>query len=396
MSFWYDLKQKAYSTDKNNSWLKAYVDRIVGFLRNETANTFDSHFSGAANRHSASHIDTAAGNTVEEALGIESIARQTADESNNNKITQETTDRIAGDNNLSERISNETAERLSADSALTSSISVESAAREAADSSLTSSLLAETAAREAADSEINVKVSRILSAIPIDTPTLAPVCPDGTPIGATAWTGTGFFCKSDGSRYSANTEVTSVSGFNRFCLRPTDAIPYWKNWTPYFDYNGQAYEFFYSGVRGVYETLIPQTTMTGEEIVATLRWEYHPPTLINYGKISNLFGYIDPEPDNVASHDISIYIRTEFFFRNSSGFINKSDFDIAQSFVSNFFTISSNSIALADMDWVRGTIYVLTLDTSGSGQPKSAASIIQINKVYNQLANMTIETCDKF
>lgn len=373
MSLWYDLKQKAYSTDKNNSWLKAYADRIVAMLKGEITATLNSHFSGNSNRHTAKDIDTEGGNTVEAALEIERILRREVDESNQKKLTQETDDRIAADDNLSERISNETTERLSADSVLTSSLS------------------AETAAREAADDEINVKVAQILSARPINVPTLAEVCPDGTPIGSESWTGTGFFCKSNGTRYSANTEVTSVSGFNRFCLRPTDAIPYWKNWTPYFDYNGQAYEFFYSEVRGVYETLIPPVTMTGDEIVAALRWEYHAPTLLNYGKISNLLSYYISDDSTEL-----ISVKSEFFFRNSSGFINQTDFDMTNSFVNNFCTFSSNSIALANMDWVRGTIYVLTLDTSGNGQPKSSASIIQINKACNQLANMTIETCDKF
>ncbi len=372
MSFWYDLKQKAYSTDRNNSWLKAYADRIVSLLKGEINATLTSHFSGEANRHLAKDIDTERGTTVEQAFEVERITRQTVDEGNNKKIVQEINDRIAGDNNLSERISNETAERLSADSALTSSLS------------------AETAAREAADTEINIKVAQILSASPINVPTLAEVCPDGTPIGSDAWTGTGFFCKSDGSKYTVNTNVASVSGFNRFCLRPTDVLPRWRSWTPYLDYQGVSYEFFYSEVRGVYETLIPSSTMTPQGIVSAIRWEFHPPTLLNYGKISNLFGYYKTDADRVLS------VRPEFFFRNSSGFIEDIDKTILTYFISNLYTLANGSIAVADMDWVRGAIYVLTVDTSYIGQPASSASLVQVNNAYQSLAAMAIETCDNF
>ena len=374
MSLWYDLKQKAYSTDKNNSWLKAYADRIVSLLKGEINATLTSHFSGETNRHLAKDIDTENGNTVEQAFEIERITRQTADEANQKKLAQETSDRIAGDNNLSERISNETSERLSADS------------------SLTSSLLAETAAREAADTEINIKVAQLLSASPINVPTLAEVCADGTAIGSDAWTGTGFFCISDGKKYVAKSAVTSVLGFNRFCLRPTDTFPYWRSWTPYFDYEGQAYEFFYSPVRGVYETLIPPITMTGEEIVATLRWEYHAPTLLNYGKISNLFKYYMTEDS-----DVLMSVMSEFYFRNSSGGINALDYEMFTGFIYDFYTLAENSITITDLDWVRGTIYTLTLDLSGVGQPKNSSNLIQINDAYKQLtANLKIETCDNF
>lgn len=372
MSFWYDLKQKAYSTDKNNSWLKAYTDRIVSLLKGEINATLTSHFSGETNRHLAKDINTENGNTVEQAFEIERITRQTADESNNNKITQETTDRIAGDNNLSERISNETSERLSADS------------------SLTSSLLAETAAREAADTEINVKVAQILSASPINVPTLAEACPDGTPIGSDAWTGTGFFCKSDGGKYAVIPEVTSISDFNRFCLRPTDALPIWRRWTPYLDYQGKSYEFFFSEVRGVYETLIPPTPMTPQEIVSAIRWEFHPPTLLNYGKISNLLGYYKTDTDKLLS------VRPEFFFRNSSGFVNELDKNIATSLTIGRYTIVDGSIDIPDMDLVRGTIYQLTIDVSCSGQASNSSNTLEINDAYQNLTSMTIETCDNF
>lgn len=370
MSLWYDLKQKAYSTDKNNSWLKAYADRIVSLLKGEINATLTSHFSGESNRHLAKDIETENGNTVEQAFEIERAKRQIVDESNNNKITQETTDRIAADNSLSERISNETSERLSADSALTSS------------------LLAETAARETADTEINVKVAQILSASPINVPTLAPVCPDGTPIGTDGWSGTGFFCKSDGTRYEIDSTVSAVSGFNRFCLRPIDTLPRWKNWTPYLDYQGNSYEFFFSEVRGVYETLIPPTTMTAEEIVSFIRWEYQPPTLLNYGKISNLLSYYSTDKLTSVKH--------EAFFRNSAGYVAEIDSTLFRYFALNTYKLAETSIAIVDMDVVRGTIFTLTTDVSYCGYPTNSTNLSAVTNAYQTLKIMPIETCDNF
>ena len=124
-------------------------------------------------------------------------------------------------------------------------------------------------------------------------PKLTTTSAEGVAIGADGWTGTGWLCTSANIKYavdSGNSVDTSISGFNRFCLRPATDDGEWQNWTPYFDYNGTAYEFFYAPGRGLYEALIPPNTQTAAQIVAEIRWENHPPTKLMYGKITNICG----------------------------------------------------------------------------------------------------------
>ncbi len=477
MSFWYDLKQKAYSTDKNNSWLKAYADRIVSLLRGEITTTLNSHFSGESSRHSAGDIDLASGENLEQNLENETTERLSGDAALSASISAEAAERKEADAQKVDKIdgkglstndyTNAEKEKLAgiaAGAEINSVISVagktgtvtlsksdvgldnadntadidkpiSTAVQNALDlkadiSSLNnkadvSAVLTKTntdaftptanyqpatkkyvddsisnagggdmmratydtdgsgvvdnaeklggnepsyyaSAAEVSDKAptshassgttygvgtasnyghlkladnlsttsasgialsakqgkiLNEKIAE-LSANSPTIPTIAAACADGTLIGSDAWTGTGFFCTAENTRYTAPDTIESIAGFNRFCLKVIDTLPIWKSWTPYLDYNGETYEFFYSTVRGLYETLIPETGMTPEQIVAAIRWEYCPPSKLKYGKLSNGLGYYNYNGTNY------LWGKYENGLRDSSAEVSGIDSDI--------------------------------------------------------------------
>lgn len=154
MSFWYDIKNKNYSSDRRGSWLRAYADRIVSVLRSDCDTKFDEHFEGKLGRHKAADVDCDNGNTVQQNLDSERTERLAADAAIRTELAAESDEIRAemqsGDNALSTEISN-------VNTALKQEIADEAVAREAA-------VEAEASARASAiSSEASARATAISS-----------------------------------------------------------------------------------------------------------------------------------------------------------------------------------------------------------------------------------------
>lgn len=187
-------------------------------------------------------------------------------------------------------------------------------------------------------------------------PTLTATTADGTAIGADGWTGTGWYCKTANTKYAADSKVDSrLSGFNRFCLKPASDNGEWQNWTPYFDYNGTAYEFFYAPGRGLYEALIPSNTQTAAQIVAAIRWENHPPTKLMYGKLTNICGIYTSDClwyDETDETVVTYWVRDSSEFRNTENRIICDDYAACKAIYLSKYDFSAldiNMVALLYM-----------------------------------------------
>lgn len=202
-------------------------------------------------------------------------------------------------------------------------------------------------------------------------PQLTKVTEDNKQTGGSHWTGTGYFttvtdcCKSCKvfdcdclkTRYQVSERASElfdkIGRFNRFCLKAIDKdIPKCLGWTPYFVYQDQTYEFFWSDVRKCYETLIPSTKLKASDIVIQkdvetsegttlvtfespyLRWVQAAPTRIKYGKLSNI----------LCGEDLSKIPTTVSYGANSLLKVSPQAFDIVASATFNNITAVSNAI----------------------------------------------------
>lgn len=236
------------------------------------------------------------------------------------------------------------------------------------------------------------KIAALIAALNTP-PTLTPVTPDGTKIGEAAWTGTGWMCTAANTKYVFNDNFfTRVNGFNRFCLKPADNSEEWKSWTPFFEYEGQLYEFFYSPSRRLYEALIPANSNTAQQVTNALRWKRIPPTIIKYGKISNLLGYYEenvPNVDGTTSKNQLFFIRDDHNCLDTSGTINDYDFYAQQGLMAGYYTTDLESI-----DINCAALTMLAADVNASG---CINGIIQTKHVASgRLKQFAVETIDNF
>lgn len=114
-------------------------------------------------------------------------------------------------------------------------------------------------------------------------PTLTALTADGVVVGQSGWTGTG---KMILSGKTAPDYGNGLTNHIRFCLKLQNEEE-WQDWTPYYDYNGTAYEFFYSQTRKVYDGLIPNESLSNQQILDKIRWVYkRKPDIIIYGSLA--------------------------------------------------------------------------------------------------------------
>ena len=114
-------------------------------------------------------------------------------------------------------------------------------------------------------------------------PTLTTLTADGVVVGQSGWTGTG---KMILSSKTAPDYGNGLTNHIRFCLKLQNEEE-WLDWTPYYDYNGTAYEFFYSQTRKVYDGLIPNESLSSQQILDKIRWVYkRRPDIIIYGSLA--------------------------------------------------------------------------------------------------------------
>ena len=219
-------------------------------------------------------------------------------------------------------------------------------------------------------------------------PTLTSVTQSDTSASSADWTGTGFFCKNS-ERYVANPRNDlDIKGYYRFCLRPeTASDKECMLWTPYYVIGDSRYEFFYSPARGLYETLISPTNATPQEIVDNIVWEFAPPTILKYGKLSNAIRYTLKE-DGTSLDKFTI--APEMYIRDSSGNIGSSDVDICAFLSAQVITLPY------DLDLNLCTLLHLIADTEGDGDC-SVYSVTAMTRIVDCLSNtLTIETIDGF
>lgn len=216
-------------------------------------------------------------------------------------------------------------------------------------------------------------------------PALTAVTPDGTQIGTSGWTGTGFFCTASGNKYTAGSEVSAaISGFQRFCLRFSDADSRaWTFWTPYLDINGKAYPFFFSETRGLYDGLIPATTQTAEQIVSSIRWENETPRTIRYGRLSNMFFYTNTDGED----HFSFYNDVASLMDTSGGFT-----ELDTKFLQNF---TVTGISLPDLTEEAASHIYLRIDVDGNGYINISDPIDLEAKVKNGTP-LAIDGIDNF
>lgn len=226
-------------------------------------------------------------------------------------------------------------------------------------------------------------------------PALTSVTPDGTKVGADGWTGTGWFCTAANTKYTFNNNyVAPVKGFNRFCLKLANKSEEWKNWTPFFEYNGQSYEFFYSPSRGLYEALLPANSMTASAVVDAIAWKKIPPAILRYGKISGAFGYFESKTIDAGTGEVTnvehiFFIRRESDFRNNSGMIDNDD-----SFALFGLMSGSYNLTLEDADINNIAFAVLSADVNATGTFDGYMYVSSI--VNGGIKEFTVETIDNF
>ena len=223
-------------------------------------------------------------------------------------------------------------------------------------------------------------------------PTLTSTTADGTAIGADGWTGTGWYCKTANTKYAADSKVTGrLSGFNRFCLKPASDNGEWQNWTPYFDYNGTAYEFFYAPGRGLYEALIPANTQTAVQVVAAIRWENHPPTKLMYGKLTNICGIYTSDClwfDETDKTVVTYWVRDSSEFRNTENRIICDDCAACKAIYLSKYDFSALDINMA-------ALLYMAADVNASGTI-NASSFSKITSYIKGSSTLPIQTIDNF
>ena len=182
-----------------------------------------------------------------------------------------------------------------------------------------------------------------------------------------------------------------LSGFNRFCLKPASDNGEWQNWTPYFDYNGTAYEFFYAPGRGLYEALIPANTQTAVQVVAAIRWENHPPTKLMYGKLTNICGIYTSDClwfDETDETVVTYWVRDSSEFRNTENRIICDDCAACKAIYLSKYDLSALDINMA-------ALLYMAADVNASGTI-NASSFSKITSYIKGSSTLPIQTIDNF
>lgn len=190
-------------------------------------------------------------------------------------------------------------------------------------------------------------------------PSLAAPSASGTAIGASGWTGTGFFCTSANTKYAVTHKpyvngaatASSINGFNRYCIKFATVSNEYKNWTPYFEFNGNKYEFFYSPSRGLYEALIPATALSPAQVLEYVKWKKHAPTILNYGKVRGL-GYFEVKNSEGSITTQNAWVAPETILRDTSGMPDNDDWNkllqytTASLWDSDLYALDTTSLSL--------------------------------------------------
>ena len=258
---------------------------------------------------------------------------------------------------------------------------------------LANNLTTTTASGYALNAAQGKALKDLIDAITPTPPTLTSVTADGTAIGADGWTGTGWFCTAADTKYVANDAVDNrIDGFNRFCLKPAADNGEWQNWTPYFDLNGTAYEFFYAPGRALYEALIPSNTQTAAQIVAAIRWENHPPTSLMYGKLTNICGVYNKDCLEFSDTDDTIaryWIKDPSEFRNTTDRIMRDEKAVFYGIFMGHYDFSSLDITYLSLLYLSGD-----LDGDANINLNEAAQITR--HINGAQAQFGIQTIDNF
>ena len=128
------------------------------------------------------------------------------------------------------------------------------------------------------------------------TPKLTALTPVGTVVGTSGWTGTGEFNTSSSSNNSKKfmgqlLEKASSLTFYRVNLKLASG-ECWRDWSAFYDHDGNEYEFFYSVERGLYDGLIPDEGLTLQQVIDKVRWVYgRRPETIRYGDFDRILKY---------------------------------------------------------------------------------------------------------
>lgn len=229
-------------------------------------------------------------------------------------------------------------------------------------------------------------------------PSLTSVTADGVAIGTGGWTGTGYFCKSANTKYTVTHQPyvngtatsSSIHGFNRFCLKFAENTREWQNWTPYFTYNGNSYEFFYSPARNLYEALIPSTGLTASQVLNYIEWKYYTPTILNYGKLRGL-GIFKVKDSAGTVTETRIWLEPEHIIRDTSGTLDQTDVDK----ISEHFSWNPWDTELYALDRNLLSLIFLLFDVDANSQ-LSSTDIGTLMNAINGSKPLALNSIDNF
>lgn len=122
-----------------------------------------------------------------------------------------------------------------------------------------------------------------------DKPMLTALTPVGTTVGSSGWTGTGEFNTNASSNNSHDVFSSQIgSGYLRLNLKLA-AGEDWKDWSAYYDKDGEEFPFYYSEARGLYDGIIPDEGLTLQQAVDKIRWVYRrKPDIMIYGSLGGI------------------------------------------------------------------------------------------------------------
>ncbi len=240
---------------------------------------------------------------------------------------------------------------------------------------------------------LNEKISALQT-----PPSLTSVTTDGIEIGASGWTGTGYFCTAANTKYTVtfqpyvdgNVTDSSIHGFTRFCLKPAEKTRAWQNWTPFFTYNGKSYEFFYSPSRGLYEALIPNAGLAPAEVLTYIEWKNYAPTILNYGKMRAL-GFFEAKDTSGNTTALNTWIQPETILRDTSGAIDDTDWQkMMQQTTQNYWDADLYALDTASL-----SLIFLLYDLNADGKWLST-DWMTCQTVYQGSAPLPLNSIDNF
>lgn len=213
-------------------------------------------------------------------------------------------------------------------------------------------------------------------------PQLTALTADGVVVGQSGWTGTG---KMILSGKTAPDYGNGLANHIRFCLKLQNEEE-WQDWTPYYDYNGTAYEFFYSQTRKVYDGLIPNESLGSQQILDKIRWVYkRRPDIIIYGSLAAGFTV-----NTNAETPVYRVIQDEGVLRKlgAEAARGQADMDVIEQIV-------NETLDLTAMPMRFQAKFCLAADTNGDFYIDTF-DMSQIVRVVNGGVLMTIDTIDNW